>query len=74
MLTSTNNTSYSCLFDGIAELTETFAKKVDKEYEDTNSDASKYFSLLRLASLPLFLFLFFFFFGAWTPMNKSNHR
>lgn len=64
------------MFDGIAELTETFAKKVDKEYEDTNSDASKYFSLLRLASLPLFFFCFFlfFFFGAWTPMNKSNHR
>lgn len=67
MLTSTNNMSYSCLFDGIAELTETFAKKVDKEYEDTNSDASKYFSLLRLASLPLFFVFFCFFFSGLGP-------
>ncbi|WVQ99009.1 hypothetical protein IAU59_006141 [Kwoniella sp. CBS 9459] len=38
------------MLEGLAALTVKLSKKVDKEYEETNSDASKYFSLLAKES------------------------
>ncbi|WVQ78485.1 hypothetical protein IAT38_000571 [Cryptococcus sp. DSM 104549] len=40
----------AAMIDKIAELTTKLAKKVDKEYEEANSSASKYFTLLAKES------------------------
>ncbi|TYJ58122.1 hypothetical protein B9479_001218 [Cryptococcus floricola] len=40
----------AAMMDGVADLTIKLAKRIDKEYEDANADASKHFTLLAKES------------------------
>jgi hypothetical protein len=39
----------AALLDGISDVTIKVARKIDKEYDDANADALKYFNLLAVS-------------------------